>query len=360
MTSLQTYAGSEFRPVTPFSAGFAARRVPRIASPFARDVIAGLSRPKKSIPDSCWLFDARGCELFDEINRRDASGSTRIEHAILNQCAVQIADAVGPGATLVELHGHTSRAAPTLLAALDAPSAYVPVVPSVAGLDASLAALRASYPGLPVHPIVGDIGALDTLAPLRRSAAALARAAHSARPWSRRLGYLPACATARFGSDAVRALLDRFGQALGDDSMLVVGVESATGGVRLLPTDADREALNGAFHRNLLVRINRELAGDFDPMSFEYEARFNAEQRRVEGHLVSRTWHSVEVLGRQFGFAAGETIQTMTFHQHSLSSFQAMAVRAGWSPLQFWSDARGVVGLHVLERSQGLRHGACR
>ena len=334
-----------------FTARFTPRRLPRINSPFVRDVLAGLSRPQKEIP-STWLYDRRGCELFEAITRLDAYYPTRTESAILERCAAQIAAAAGPGATLVELGSVAGCKPPMLLAALDAPNAYVSVDVSADGMAESMAALQTLFPKLPMHTIVGDIADPATLAPLRRSVGALARASRSARPWGRRLGFCPSSTIGNFAPDVAAALLDRIGQALGDDAMLVVGVDATLDRSVVLPAYDDRAGVTAAFNKNLLVRINRELEGDFDPAAFRHEARFDAPRQRVEMHLVSKTWETFEVMGRRVSFPAGESIHTMDSYKYSLTRFQALAQRSGWTPIQFWTDARAHFGVHVLERSR--------
>ena len=66
MTFGQLAARSSPRPATDIGARHALQRVPRIDSPFARDVLAGLSKPLKSVPCT-WLYDRRGSELFERI-----------------------------------------------------------------------------------------------------------------------------------------------------------------------------------------------------------------------------------------------------------------------------------------------------
>ncbi len=336
----------DVRPVAP--------RLARISTPFARDVLAGLSRPRKAIAGS-WLYDRRGCELFEQIALLDDNYPARTETAILEQCAAEIAALVGPGATLVELGRGWSRKSPLLLAALEAPVAYVPVALEAEILTASMRPLRAMFPRLAMHPIVGDIAEAQTLAPLRRSYGALRRAARSARPWGRRLCLLPGSTIGNFHADAAIVLLDRIGQALGDDAMLVVGVDSTLDRTLLMSAHDDPRGATAAFNRNLLARINRELDGDFDPLGFWHEARFDPAVQRVEMHLVSPTWQTVEVLGRRFSIAAGESIHTENMYQYSLARFQCLAQRAGWSPRQFWSDGRARFGVHVLERTGARR-----
>ncbi len=57
----------------------------------------------------------------------------------------------------------------------------------------------------------------------------------------------------------------------------------------------DPLGVTAAFNRNLLVRVNRELGGDFDVTQFSHRAVWNARASRVEMHLVSRTRQRVQV-----------------------------------------------------------------
>jgi len=345
--------GSEARPPLRFEPAPAAQHRPRITSPFARDVLAGLSLPRKSIP-STWLYDRRGSELFEEITRLDEYYPTRTEIAILERCAAQIAAEAGPEATLVEFGSGSSRKTPLLLSALESPSAYVPIDISAETLGESVAALQAAFPKVAMHPIVGDFGEAGTLEPLRRSTAALLRAARSARPWGRRLGFFPGSTIGNFRPEAAIALLDRIGRALGPDAMLVVGVDSTLDTSVLLPAYNDRLGVTAAFNKNLLTRINRELAGDFDPLSFRHEARFDRERQRIEMHLVSRTWETFEVLGRRFGFPGGDSIHTENSYKYTRARFESLAARAGWRPLQYWTDAHSRFAVHVLVRDEAF------
>ena len=47
---------------------------------------------------------------------------------------------------------------------------------------------------------------------------------------------------------------------------------------------------------NVLVRINRELGGDFDLSAFTHRAIYNRERHRIEMHLIARKPQTVHVL----------------------------------------------------------------
>ena len=68
---------------------------------FREDVLQGLDRPQKSLP-SRWLYDPRGCELFEQITRLPEYYPTRTETAILREHAADIAEFCGAYADLLE------------------------------------------------------------------------------------------------------------------------------------------------------------------------------------------------------------------------------------------------------------------
>ena len=107
--------------------------------------------------------------------------------------------------------------------------------------------------------------------------------------------------------------------------------------------------MTAAFNKNLLVRMNRELAADFDVESFCHEARFDSHHHRVEMHLVSRREQWVQMAGERFHFDRDERIHTTNAYKYGLLRIQAMARSAGWAQRQMWTDAHARFAVHVFE-----------
>jgi uncharacterized SAM-dependent methyltransferase len=120
----------------------------------------------------------------------------------------------------------------------------------------------------------------------------------------------------------------------------VIGVDLPKDPERLIRAYDDSEGVTAAFNLNLLRRINRELGGDFDLTAFAHEARWNAGESRVEMHLRSLRAQRVEVLGRAFAFAEGETIHTENSHKFSVEAFRHVAARRGGRRSTSGSTAR--------------------
>ena len=110
----------------------------------------------------------------------------------------------------------------------------------------------------------------------------------------------------------------------------------------------DAEGVTAAFNLNLLARANRELGCDFDLQQFAHSAFYNAPLQRIEMHLVSRRRQQVQVCGRDFEFAEGETLHTENSCKFTVEGMQALARQAGFAPAAVWTDPDRFFSLHWL------------
>jgi dimethylhistidine N-methyltransferase len=303
-------------------------------SPFARDVLDGLSRRQKAIP-CVWLYDHRGSEIFEEITIVPEYYPTRHEVDILSRVMPQVASAVGPGAVVVEFGSGSSRKTPLLLRGLDAPRVYVPIDVSGQFLVESVERLQHAFASLRMRPVVDDFTRIAALPPLL--------------PPGPRLGFFPGSTIGNFTPGGAVDLLARFARVLGPRAWLLVGADATHDGERLVRAYDDRAGVTAAFNRNLLVRANRELDADFDLQAFGHEARWNEALHRVEMHLVSRKAQAATVAGRVFAFREGESIHTENAYKHGVLRFQALARRAGWRPHALWSARDSGFTVYLLE-----------
>ena len=309
----------------------AADRAPEDAELVA-SVLEGLGAQPKRIA-SKWLYDAEGSKLFDRICELDAYYPTRTETGILEANAARLAAFVPERAALVELGSGSSAKTRILLDAFDDLAAYLPVDISADHLRHAAAGLAADYPQLPVWPVVGDFtaglhlpGELDD------------------RP---KLLFFPGSTLGNLEPDDAVALLRRLREGANVVGF-VIGIDLEKDVARLRAAYDDPEGVTAAFNTNLLVRFNRELDADFDVSAFAHEARWNAERRRIEMHLVSRRAQEVRVAGRRFAFAEGESIHTENSHKYTLDGFAALAERGGWRTHECWVDADQLFSVHLL------------
>ncbi len=294
----------------------------------------GLSRQPKRLP-AWFLYDAEGSRLFEAICEQPEYGLTRTETALLQAEATAMATALGPG-VLVEFGAGNARKASPLLEAL-APAAYVALDISASHLEGACRGLRARHPTLPVLGICCDYSQLRALPE------------HPLLHGRRRLGFYPGSSIGNFDPPEAIALLRQFAQILGPDCRLLIGIDQPRERHRLEAAYDDRAGLSAAFARNLLVRLNRELGGDFDPTAFRYQARWQEGESRIEMALLSRQAQSVTLAGRRWSFAADEALITEYSYKYTPAAFAALAEAAGWRSAGRWSDPAGDFSLHLLE-----------
>jgi len=299
----------------------------------ARLVREGMARTPKQLP--AWLlYDAEGSRLFEAICAQPEYSLTRTETALLEERAPELAAALGSG-VVVEFGAGSARKVGPLLAALQ-PPAYVALDISAAHLAPACEELQRRHPTVPVLGICCDYTALVALPP------------HPLLQNQRRVGFYPGSSIGNFEPAEAEAMLAHFRQLLGPESALVVGVDHPKAVERLEAAYDDAAGVSAAFALNLLHRLNRDLAGDFQPEAFRYRARWEPGPSRVTMELVSLRPQTVTLAGTTWTFAAGETLVSEHSVKYTPAAFTALAERAGWRTTAAFSDPRGDLSLRVL------------
>jgi len=307
------------------------------SSSFARDVIEGLTARPKRLPPK-YFYDETGSRLFEEITELPEYYPTRCELAILRAHATDMARLLPPKTALIEFGSGSSKKVRLLIDAAPAIAAYVPVDISAQWLNEEAARLRRDYPRLTVLPVAADFTQAFRLP---RSVAALAPA-----------GFFPGSTIGNFEAHQACAFLQHAARILGEDAILIVGIDLVKDPKILNAAYNDAAGVTAKFNLNLLARINRELGADFDLASFCHQAFYNRERARIEMHLASRVRQQVVVCGRTIEFRAGETIHTENSYKYTVESFGALARGCGWTPVDAWTDADGYFSVQALRAAK--------
>ncbi|MGI8664364.1 MAG: L-histidine N(alpha)-methyltransferase [Acidimicrobiales bacterium] len=301
------------------------------------DVLAGLTRTPKELPPR-WLYDERGCELFDEITELAEYYPTRTERAILVEHAEEIAALTGAN-TLVELGSGTSEKTRLLLDALRDAGTLRRFV----GFDVAEPVLREAantiveeYPGVEVAAVVGD--------------------------FHRHLGHIPgggrrlvAFLGGTIGNlqpDERAALLVELASLMVPGDSLLLGTDLVKDSRRLIAAYDDAAGVTAAFNRNVLSVLNRELGADFDIARFDHVADYDDQREHIEMLLRSRVDQVVHIagLGIDVTFAAGEDLRTEISAKLRPAGVRAELTAAGLTPTGWWTDADGDYGLSLATR----------
>jgi dimethylhistidine N-methyltransferase len=300
--------------------------------PFAKDAIAGLSQqPKRLSPK--YFYDETGSKLFEQITLLPEYYPTRTELRILRDRGTEIAAALPKNAALVEFGAGATTKVRLLLKQCTF-GAYVPVDISGDFLNGQAAELRMDFPDLAVYPVTADFTAPFELPDEVRG-----------RP---KVGFFPGSTIGNFDPHEACAFLRSARAILGDGATLIVGVDLEKDERVLHDAYNDAVGVTAKFNLNVLVRINRDLGGNFDLSGFRHRAIYNRERHRIEMHLISRKAQTARLLGQTFSFRAGETIHTESSYKYSLERFTALARGSGWTPRASWTDSDGMFSVHAL------------
>jgi dimethylhistidine N-methyltransferase len=299
------------------------------------DVLAGLAARPRRLP-SKYFYDARGSRLFEAITRQPEYYLTRVETALLVRRAREIARALGPELHVIEYGSGSGRKTRLLLAALARPVAYTPVEISRAALLDAGTRLAADFPALELLPVCADF---TRPVPLPMPGT----------PPRGRLLFFPGSTLGNFVDGEAVALLAAMRATLGPGGRALVGIDLVKDPRLLTAAYNDAAGVTAAFTLNLLVRLNRELGGDFDLDGFRPRALYSEAGERIETDLVSLRAQDVRVAGRRFHFAAGEALRVECSVKYTDASFAALAARAGLRVIAGWNHPRDWFGLRVLQ-----------
>ncbi|TCM20642.1 dimethylhistidine N-methyltransferase [Novosphingobium sp. PhB165] len=300
---------------------------------FRKDVLDGLSQSRKVIP-ARWFYDLEGSRLFEQITGLADYYPTRVETALLRQCASLVAARLGTAAMIVEFGSGSSIKTRMLLDAMPQ-ATYVPVEICGAFLAESCATLARDYPEVAIVPVEANFMDPVQLPPSRDGGPVL--------------GFFPGSTIGNLLPSAAVDLLRTMRVSLGAGSNLLIGMDAVKSTDRLLRAYDDDEGITARFNLNLLHRINRELQGTIPVGAFRHRAVWNAGWTRIEMHLEAMDAVSFEVAGEPFRLDEGETIHTENCHKYTPQQMRLLLQAGGWSETRHWTDGNGDYALILAE-----------
>jgi L-histidine Nalpha-methyltransferase len=289
---------------------------------FGEMVRAGLSaRPKTLQP--AYFYDALGSALFDAIMRLPEYTITRAETKLLQAHGHEIMRAAGTSVEVVELGpGNGEKLGLILQHCANARVHLIDL--SASALESARTRVRQSF----------DVEVSSFQASFAEGLAAL--------PESRRkrLVLFLGSNIGNFTPDEAANFLRMVHGSLAPDDMLLLGVDLVKAESELLAAYDDALGVTAAFNKNILLRINRELGGNFDILAFDHRALWDADATRVEMHLVSLVDQTVYIsaLKLEVPFLAGETIWTESSHKYTVDAFRKLVEIVGFRYPHAWLD----------------------
>ena len=295
---------------------------------FAADVRAGLTKPQKELL-SKYLYDDVGSALFEVISVLPEYGLTRADERVLRRNAYDIVERLPLPLMVAELGSGSGKKTRWLLKALARRqhTSYCPIEISPTALAMCKREL-------------GDIDCISIVGFEREYLDGLVEVAKRRKGNQHLLVLFLGSTIGNFDRPAGLEFLKSIRRTLEPGDTLLLGTDLMKPIPHLLEAYNEPLGVTAAFNKNLLVRINRELGGDFSLDQFEHIAKFNPEARSVEMHLLAKRDQTVTIPGAGFSvrFIAGETIWTESSHKYAKKDVFQMATYTGFRCETQWID----------------------
>jgi dimethylhistidine N-methyltransferase len=295
---------------------------------FAHDVRLGLTASPKTLAPK-YFYDALGSQLFEAICLLPEYYLTRSETEIFANHASEIVAKLPGPLTIAELGSGSSLKTRLLIEAIlkrQNQLHYQPIDISSTILEQSAIMLLGSYQNLRVTALSADY----------------TRGLHSIlRSKGEKLLILFLGSNiGNYKPDDALDLLRAIRRSVDHGDGLLLGADLKKSAAVLELAYDDPLGVTKAFNLNLLLRINRELGGDFDVTRFAHRATYNKNLGCIETHLISRLEQKVEIAGLalQVDFYEGETIHTESSYKYDFSQLESLAKSSGFESVGTWLD----------------------
>ena len=305
---------------------------------FFDDVIKGLSKNLKTLPCK-YFYDEYGSQLFEQICDCRDYYLTVTEMSLLQEIAPEIAEIVGEDIALLEPGAGAIRKLSLLLNEIKKIAVYIPTDISGAFLQDSAERIRAQFPEIVTHPLIGDFTQKLDLGNLI--------AEHDAK---RTIIFFPGSTFGNFTPEEGKIFLQNMAQIAGDDGGLIIGIDLVKDAGILERAYDDCDGITAKFNKNILTRINNELNGNFDLECFSHKAVFNQEDSRMEMHLVSNDVQNIKIGDTHFEFKADEIIHTENSYKYTKEKFAELAELADFPVRKYWTDENNLFSIQYLSK----------
>jgi L-histidine N-alpha-methyltransferase len=299
-------------------------------------VAQGLTETPRTIPFR-FLYDQRGCALFDEICQQPEYYLTRTEAGILSAHVAEIAALTG-SVTLIELGAGSAVKTDQLLAVFGKNNArlrYVPVDVSAASLAAGQRRIAQRYPAVRFRAVVGPYEAAFPL--LRR--------------FSPTMLLFLGSSVGNFDQAEARGFWQRVARHLAPGDWCLLGVDLVKDPAVIEAAYNDAAGVTARFILNLFERMNRELQAGIDVRQVEYVGHFQPQWQRVEiwGRFRTRQTVRVTPLDRQFVIEAGEHVLVEISRKFVLEDLVQYLGQFGFEARRVLTDPRRWFAVLLLQ-----------
>lgn len=287
-----------------------------------KDVQQGLSSSPKYL-SSRFIYDSNGDRLFQKIMDLPEYYLTRLEHRILKENKKDIIGlfkGTKKAFDLIDLGAGDAKKTKILLKELldqKIPFRYVPIDISQSSIEELSENLLRELPTLKLAPMIGTYH--EVLNTMRKEEG------------MRRVFLLLGSNIGNLMHQRAVDLLSAIKQAMRDEDILFAGFDQKKDPTTILSAYNDSLGVTESFNKNLLVRINNELDGNFDPDSFLHWPLYNPHTGTMESYLVSKKAQKINInsLSMEVSFRAWESILVEIAQKYDDQIVKSLALDAG-------------------------------
>ena len=291
------------------------------------ELLSGL-RATKAHTSPKYLYDELGSKLFEAITCIPEYYPTRTEALIFNMHGQDMASRVPKGAAFIDLGAGNCEKAAKLFNVFN-PSRYVAVDISVDFLKNSLECLQRQFPELEMAGVGMDFSSELSLP-----------AGLALNPAQAKVMFYPGSSIGNFTPEEALLFLKQAHSACATpNGGMLIGVDLVKSKAVLEAAYDDALGVTAAFNRNMLLHLNTLAGTNFKLQDWKHIGLYNTEMNRIEMHLEALRDVTVSWEGDERQFLEGERIHSENSYKWTLTSFEELLKRAGFSACTAYTDA---------------------
>ncbi len=298
---------------------------------FAEDIDSGLSADPKFL-SSKYFYDDEGSRLFQEIMKLPEYYLTRSESEIFSTQTQEIFEAFeadSSGFDLIELGAGDGLKTSVLVKYFlekETDFRYVPIDISSEALNFLTEKFHKEFPNLSMKTEQGDyFKTLETF---------------SEKSDKKKVILFLGSNIGNFSEESALEFFRELRSVMNKRDFIFIGFDLHKNPKTILNAYDDSQGVTPKFNLNLLKRINRELAADFNIEEFSHYASYHPLERAARSFLISQKEQIVNIksLGKSFNFQKWEPIYMEVSQKYNLEMIGKLARNSGFKVAENFFD----------------------
>nr|WP_294896679.1 L-histidine N(alpha)-methyltransferase [uncultured Pedobacter sp.] len=299
---------------------------------FEQDVVAGLTAKEKFL-SSKYFYDDEGSRIFKEIMEMPEYYLSNCEYEILASQAEDIFQNLkfNQPFNVIELGAGDGTKTFNLLKYLLRQKVnfdYIPIDISREAMNMLTESLQSSLPDLSIKPEVGDY--FEVLTNLKKTNK------------QQSLLLFLGSNIGNYAKDEAFVLMKLFHNAMKQGDKLLMGIDLQKNPQTIYQAYSDPSGITKRFNLNLLKRMNRELAANFNINQFDFYCYYNPRNGELFSYLVSLAEQTVLLPNSNtiISFTKDELIWTEQSKKYSFKEIEWMSKHSGFSVVKHFLDSK--------------------